>query len=129
VHHIIQRLERTTVELHERTLALRRSEEEFRALFDHVFEGVFRAAPDGSLLMANRALVDMLGYASPEELRHVDLSRDVYVGDADRRRYGGASAMTASSGTPRFRSSARRQRALRPGQRAPRFATPPRSRV
>ena len=83
MHHIIQRLEGTTAALRERTLALRRSEAEFRALFDNVFEGVFRASQRGPLLMANRALAGMLGYASPDELLHVDLSRDVYVRAAD----------------------------------------------
>jgi two-component system cell cycle sensor histidine kinase/response regulator CckA len=82
-HHIIQRLEGTTAALHERTLALRRSEAEFRALFDNVFEGVFRASQEGPLLMANRAFAEMLGYASPEELLGVDLPRDVYVRGAD----------------------------------------------
>jgi two-component system cell cycle sensor histidine kinase/response regulator CckA len=82
-HHIIQRLEATTVTVGERTLALRRSEAEFRALFDNVFEGVFRASQQGPLLMANRALAGMLGYASPEELLGVDLAHDIYVRAAD----------------------------------------------
>jgi PAS domain S-box-containing protein len=82
-HHIIQRLEGTSAALHERTLALRRSEAEFRALFDNVFEGVFRASQQGPLLMANRAFAEMLGYASPEELLGVDLPRDIYVRAAD----------------------------------------------
>jgi PAS domain S-box-containing protein len=82
-HHIIQRLEGTSAALQERTLALRRSEAEFRALFDNVFEGVFRASHQGPLLMANRAFAEMLGYASPEELLGVDLPRDIYVRAAD----------------------------------------------
>jgi PAS domain S-box-containing protein len=82
-HHIIQRLEGTSAALHERTLALRRSEAEFRALFNNVFEGVFRASQQGPLLMANRAFAEMLGYPSPEELLGVDLPRDIYVRAAD----------------------------------------------
>jgi PAS domain S-box-containing protein len=83
-HHIIQRLEDTTAALRERTLALRRSEAEFRALFDHVFEGVFRASHRGRLLMANPALAEMFGYASPDELLRVDdLPRHLDVGAAD----------------------------------------------
>jgi two-component system cell cycle sensor histidine kinase/response regulator CckA len=84
VHHIIERLEGTTAALRERTLALRRSEAEFRALFDNVFEGVFRAAHRGPLLMANRALTEMLGYASPDELLHGHPSRDIFVRAADQ---------------------------------------------
>jgi len=84
VHYIIRRLERTTSALSERTLALRQSEAEFRGLFDHVFEGVFRTSYDGALLTANRALAEMLGYESAEELLRVDLTRDVYLRGNDR---------------------------------------------
>jgi two-component system cell cycle sensor histidine kinase/response regulator CckA len=83
VHLIIQRLEGTMAELRKRTLALRCSEAEFRGLFDHVFEGVFRATDRGRLLMANPALAEMFGYASPDELLHVDLPRQVYVSAVD----------------------------------------------
>ena len=82
-HHIIRHLEGTTAALRERTLALRRSEAEFRALFDNVFEGVFRATDRGRLLMANRALVEMFGYASADELLHADLPHKVYVSPSD----------------------------------------------
>jgi hypothetical protein len=48
--------------------ALRRSEADLRGLIDRAVFGIFRSAPDGRLLMVNRALVEMLGYDSPEEL-------------------------------------------------------------
>jgi len=44
--------------------ALRQSEEQYRHLFEDVPTGLYRAAPDGRVLMANPALVRMLGYAS-----------------------------------------------------------------
>ncbi len=47
---------------------LRDSEERFRGLFENVPLGIFRAAPDGRLLLANPMLVQMLGYTSFEEL-------------------------------------------------------------
>ncbi len=48
--------------------ALRRSEMQYRALFDNILDGVCRSRPDGVLLAANAALVKMLGYESREEL-------------------------------------------------------------
>jgi two-component system, sensor histidine kinase and response regulator len=47
--------------------ALRKSEEEYRQLFEDVPTGLYRAAPDGRVIMANPALVRMLGYSSFEE--------------------------------------------------------------
>src|SRR5262245_37964041 len=40
---------------------LRESEARFRSLFDNVVDGVYQAAPDGELMSANPALVQMLG--------------------------------------------------------------------
>ncbi len=44
--------------------ALRKSEQEYRQLFEDVPTGLYRAAPDGRVIMANPALVRMLGYSS-----------------------------------------------------------------
>ncbi len=46
--------------------ALRKSEEEYRQLFEDVPTGLYRAAPDGRVVMANPALLRMLGYPSFE---------------------------------------------------------------
>ncbi len=48
--------------------ALRDSEAKFRSLFDNVLEGVYRSTRDGRMLVVNRAFVEMLGYASAEEI-------------------------------------------------------------
>ena len=48
--------------------ALRESEERFRTLFENLAIGVYRTSPDGRIVLANPALVRMLGYASFEEL-------------------------------------------------------------
>ena len=54
--------------------ALWESEKRFRALFDNLTIGVYRTTPDGRVLMANPALVKMLGYSSFEELSGRSLS-------------------------------------------------------
>ncbi|MCV2370375.1 ATP-binding protein [Roseateles oligotrophus] len=46
---------------------VRRSEERYRSLFENATEGIFQADAKGRLLSLNRALAQMLGYASPQE--------------------------------------------------------------
>jgi diguanylate cyclase (GGDEF)-like protein/PAS domain S-box-containing protein len=48
---------------------LRASELRFRELFDNVVDGVFQIDPEGVLLSANPALVEMLGYPDFESLK------------------------------------------------------------
>ena len=48
--------------------ALRQSEESFRSLFENAAMGLYRTTPDGRWLMANTALLRMLGYSSFEQL-------------------------------------------------------------
>jgi len=47
---------------------LRQAEEKYRGIFENSVLGIFRAGPDGTLLDANSALVEMLGYESLEAL-------------------------------------------------------------
>ena len=58
---------------------LRRSEANYRSLFENVLDGIYRTTLDGKILAANPALVRMLGYASEEELQGVDIARDLYA--------------------------------------------------
>jgi PAS domain S-box-containing protein len=53
--------------------ALRESEEKFRSLFENTVIGIYRTTPDGCILMANPALVRMLGFDSFEELAQKNL--------------------------------------------------------
>jgi two-component system, NtrC family, sensor kinase len=53
------------------------SEIRFSELFQSLREGIFFSTPEGRILDANPALVNILGYSSKEELKSVSL-RDVY---------------------------------------------------
>jgi PAS domain S-box-containing protein len=64
--------------------ALRESEEKYRALFEKIPQSVYQSSPDGKLLTANPALVQMLGYASEAELLAADIAREFYVKPEDR---------------------------------------------
>ena len=45
----------------------RRAEKDYREIFDHSLEGIFRTSPEGKILTANPALARMLGYGSTDE--------------------------------------------------------------
>ena len=65
---------------------LRISESRYRALFERAAYGMFSSTADGEIRDANPAMVAMLGYDSVEELRKLNLQRDVYVAAEDRTR-------------------------------------------
>ncbi len=65
-------------ERYEAAEALRESEERFRSLYENATIGIYRTTPDGNILMANPALVRMLGYEAFEELSQRDLTAEVY---------------------------------------------------
>ena len=54
--------------------ALRESEERYRSLFDGVPIGLYRSTPNGRMLDANSALVEILGFPSREALLGADVS-------------------------------------------------------
>jgi PAS domain S-box-containing protein len=58
----------------------------YQRIFDEAAEGIFRSTPDGRLLTANRALLDLLGYADQATAlgEITDLGRQVYVHAEDR---------------------------------------------
>lgn len=76
---------RDVTETYEIGEELRRQESEFRTLYENLPIGVYRTDLDGRILLANPALVSMLGYASADEL----LSQDVFhaLGQFDRNHF------------------------------------------
>lgn len=59
------------------------SEKRYQDLLDHLPVGVYRTTPDGRIIEANPALAKMLGYASHEDLKDVNV-KDLYVRSKDR---------------------------------------------
>ncbi len=72
--------------------ALRRSEVNYRSVVQGAPYGICRAAEDGRLFNANPALVEMLGYASEEELLSTNLDHQIFREPGERaalvREYG-----------------------------------------
>ena len=58
---------------------LRESEERFRSIFENAVMGLYRSTPEGQILMANPALVRMLGFSSFEELAGRNLGEEGYA--------------------------------------------------
>jgi len=77
---VVQALTRKRVEN-----ALRTSEANFRGLVEHVPIGVYQSRPNGRILLANTALVRMLGYESQAELLNADIGQDLYAVPARRQ--------------------------------------------
>ena len=64
--------------------ALYESREAYRVLFANAPIGVYRTNAEGDLVLANPALLHMLGYESAYELAAADLIRDGLRADCDR---------------------------------------------
>ena len=58
--------------------ALRESELRFRGLYENATVGIYRSTPDGKMLMANPAMLKILGYETTEEFYKVD-AKDIYL--------------------------------------------------
>ena len=58
--------------------ALRRSEASYRSFVQNAPFGILRTTPDGRILQANPAMVQMLGCAAEDELLGLDMAEDVY---------------------------------------------------
>lgn len=56
----------------------RYAQEPFRGIFENTVVGLYRTTPEGQVLMANPALLSMLGYSSLEELAEHNLEEDGY---------------------------------------------------
>ena len=68
-----------------RDISDRRVEEErYRRLFEQVQEGLFVSNPSGQLLDCNDAFVQMLGYASRDEVKSMNLDAALYASPEQR---------------------------------------------
>ncbi len=65
--------------------ALIESEQRYRDLFENAVIGLYKTTPDGKILMANPALIRMLGFSSFDELRKRNLEKNSSYVDAEAR--------------------------------------------
>jgi PAS domain S-box-containing protein len=67
--------------------ALKESEERFHSLFDNATVGMYRATPDGHILLSNLAGVRMLGYDSFDEIAQQNPEEGRYASDYPRKQF------------------------------------------
>ncbi|MCW8848645.1 MAG: PAS domain S-box protein [Melioribacteraceae bacterium] len=63
------------------------SEKRLRGLFENATMGIYRTTRDGKILMANNALVKMLGFNNLTELKQRDLTKVGYTDPDQRKRF------------------------------------------
>lgn len=66
---------------------LRQSEAKYRRIFEGISDGVYLTSADGKLLLANPALVKMLGYKDVRDLQSVDIATNGYADMGLRARF------------------------------------------
>ncbi len=66
--------------------ALEESEERFRSLYENATLGLYRITLGGTMLLANPALVEMMGYNSFGEFRRTDIKTNIYLNPPDRQK-------------------------------------------
>lgn len=64
-----------------------KNEDLYRVLFESVHDGIYRSTSDGRILTANPALVQMLGYESEEELKKLNIGKDIYANSEERNSF------------------------------------------
>jgi PAS domain S-box-containing protein len=69
------------------TIELNKSEQKYRMLFDNVKDGIYITTPAGKFLDVNPAMVKIYGYDNKEDLISVDIGRDLYLDQEDRKKF------------------------------------------
>jgi PAS domain S-box-containing protein len=85
-HELVARV-RLLLRLREDQRRLREQEEHQRKLMASLDQGFFMSSRQGKFIECNPALVKMLGYSSAEELKQIDIAKDLYVSPQDRKTY------------------------------------------
>ena len=70
----------------EAEIALLKSEEKYRNIFEESFDGLFITSPSGKIVDMNKKGISMFGYDTIEEIRKLDLAMNVYANPEDRQR-------------------------------------------
>jgi len=81
---LLERAIRYSLERFKSATALRESETRFRSLYENAVVGFYRTTPDGRVLMANPAVLKLLGFSSLEELAQRNLEQEGYAPNYSR---------------------------------------------
>lgn len=67
--------------------SLRESEERFKSIYNNSSVGLYRTTPDGTILMANPAVISMLGFNSVDELLQRNLEKNGFNEEYPRSKF------------------------------------------
>lgn len=81
-------LAQTTTDLRELVAVLKKTEEEYKNIFENAMEGIFQTDAKGRFTRANPSLARIHGYDSPKDLIDsiTDIAHQLFVDPADHRR-------------------------------------------
>jgi PAS domain S-box-containing protein len=65
---------------------LQESEKRFRGLYENSMLGIFRSNPEGKIIMANPAALNLLGYSNLEEISNIKVE-DGYYDPTERKKF------------------------------------------
>ena len=65
----------------------KRSEEQYRSLFQESKDVIFITTPEGKIIEMNPAGLELFGYSSKDDFPHIDLDKDLYCDQRDRVKY------------------------------------------
>ncbi len=66
---------------------LQKIQTQFRSFYEHTNIGLYRTTPDGHILMANPAIIRMLGYDSFEDLTGLNLEQNGFIPEFPREKF------------------------------------------
>jgi PAS domain S-box-containing protein len=66
---------------------LKEREEQFHSLFENTMLGIYKTTPDGKIILANKALVKMLGFNSFEEMTKRNLNHEGFEPSYNREEF------------------------------------------
>jgi two-component system NtrC family sensor kinase len=69
------------------TMALSKSEQKYRMLFNNVKDGIYITTSAGKFLDVNQAMVKIYGYDNKEDLLLVSIGKDLYLNLEDRKKF------------------------------------------
>ncbi len=78
---------RLLVRLREDQRHFREKDEQQRKLMERIDQGFFVASREGRFIECNPALWKTLGYSSAEEIKQIDMAKDLYVNPEDRKTF------------------------------------------
>lgn len=67
--------------------ALKKSEENYRSLFEETKDVVYATSPEGKFIELNQAGLDLFGFSTINEVRDIDIAKEIYVNPEEHTKF------------------------------------------